>query len=127
MYALAQILRQLQQIRTERGSLAYEVFHELLNACDYGGVPQNRNRIYIVGIHLDRKVAPFQWPSQKPMRSLCSILGPSKAPAGTVPTTQACARRNVALTIRSYLCEQVIYMFKNADNKLIYYSVPQLD
>lgn len=43
-------------------SFGYNVYYKLLNAYDYG-VPQNRDRIFIVGIQKKYEARPFQWPS----------------------------------------------------------------
>ena len=36
-------------IRNSMQSLGYEIHHKVMNACDYGDIPQNRERIYVVG------------------------------------------------------------------------------
>lgn len=43
-------------------SLGYDVFHEVLNTMTHGNLPQNRERIYIVGFRKDLKVKEFCFP-----------------------------------------------------------------
>lgn len=43
----------------------YEVSHKLLNTKDYG-IPQNRERLFIVGIRKDIQTSPFVFPSPIP-------------------------------------------------------------
>lgn len=40
----------------------YHVSWKVFNTCDYG-IPQNRERIYFVGIKKDKMVKQFEWPS----------------------------------------------------------------
>lgn len=44
--------------------LGYDVFHEVLNSCEHGNVPQNRERIYIVGFRKDLKIKKFEFPKK---------------------------------------------------------------
>ncbi len=51
----------LNYLVTTFESIGYKVTHRLLNSYDYG-VPQNRNRIFIVGIQKNQIQRAFQWP-----------------------------------------------------------------
>ena len=54
----------------------YVVHHEVLNASGYG-VPQNRQRLYIVAIRRDAMVQPFHFPKPKEHNiELASVLEP---------------------------------------------------
>ncbi|WP_098441911.1 DNA cytosine methyltransferase [Bacillus sp. es.034] len=41
----------------------YTVKHQVLNACEYGNVPQNRERIYIVGFRDEKMAEKFYFPN----------------------------------------------------------------
>jgi len=41
--------RTFRVIRRSMEDLGYKIHHKVMNACEYGGIPQNRERIYIVG------------------------------------------------------------------------------
>lgn len=55
----------------------YDIYHKVLNSCDYG-VPQNRKRVFIVGIHKRYHKNEFQWPQPKPLPpgKVYKLLGP---------------------------------------------------
>ena len=45
-------------------SMGYKIQHKVMNACDYGGIPQNRERIYVVGF-LDSGISNcFKFPDK---------------------------------------------------------------
>ena len=68
------IMRALRDIKTD-GMPAYVVTWELLNSRLHSGLPQNRPRLYIVGITTQVQGAkPFAWPAQIPMRPLKTVL-----------------------------------------------------
>lgn len=46
----------------------YDIYHKILNTRDYG-IPQNRERVYIIGI-LKSLNQEWKWPEKKPMQSL---------------------------------------------------------
>lgn len=52
----------LQYLVDSFSEVGYDVYYRLLNAYDYG-VPQNRNRIFIVGIKKGMQRVPFVWPA----------------------------------------------------------------
>jgi DNA (cytosine-5)-methyltransferase 1 len=53
-----------RRIKTELKSLGYIVFEKILNTSEYGNLPQNRERLFIVAI-LNKKVASkFKWPEK---------------------------------------------------------------
>ena len=56
--------RTFSVIRHSLEDLGYDIHHMVMNACDYGNIPQNRERIYIVGF-LNRDVSTcFQFPDE---------------------------------------------------------------
>lgn len=54
--------RTLNIIKNTLKSLGYDIFHGVLNASDYG-IPQSRERIYIVAFRKDLKVKDFKFPA----------------------------------------------------------------
>ncbi len=51
-----------KHIKDELSDIGYTVEQNILNTCEYGNLPQNRERIYIIGF-LDKKMAnAFNWP-----------------------------------------------------------------
>lgn len=49
----------------------YTVYHKVLNTRDYG-IPQNRERVFIVGIRNQKGV--FEWPKKKKMKDIESYI-----------------------------------------------------
>ncbi|MDO4453186.1 MAG: DNA cytosine methyltransferase [Eubacteriales bacterium] len=49
-------------ILEELNKLGYKVQQQVLNACEYGNIPQNRERIYIVGFLNDLEYEKFHFP-----------------------------------------------------------------
>ncbi len=68
--------RTLRTVIDTMGDLGYFVSHDVLNAANYG-VPQKRERIYIVCIRKDAGVGRFTFPEPIPLRRhLCDLLLP---------------------------------------------------
>ena len=51
----------------------YNIYHEILNTKDYG-IPQNRERIYIIGIKKDIQIDDFTFPKKLPMKPLDEFI-----------------------------------------------------
>ena len=66
----AAIVDTLRAMVTANGNLAYEVFWRTLNTSLQGGLPQNRPRVYVIGILRSEMRAAFTWPQPAPLRSL---------------------------------------------------------
>lgn len=58
---------------TLRG-LGYEIKSKVLNSMEYGNVPQNRERIYIVGFKDHNKTKNFEFPSKIPLTKKISDI-----------------------------------------------------
>jgi DNA (cytosine-5)-methyltransferase 1 len=65
------IMNFLTGIRGSDGQPYYDLHYKILNSKDYG-TPQNRNRIYIVGLRGSRH--PFLWPETETMPRLSLML-----------------------------------------------------
>lgn len=61
----------LRQVVGELEKYGYSVFHKVLNTMDYG-IPQNRERIFIIGIKGEK--ANFEFPKKIKMKPLESII-----------------------------------------------------
>ena len=48
--------------------LGYKIKYQVLNACEYGNIPQNRERIYIVGFLDETKAEKFSFPNRIPLK-----------------------------------------------------------
>ncbi|MEK5266899.1 DNA cytosine methyltransferase [Weizmannia sp. FSL W8-0401] len=63
-----------EAIVTDFKSKGYKVFHQLLNASNYG-VPQDRERVILVGFREDLNVEQFDYPEPLPQKvTLCDAL-----------------------------------------------------
>ena len=56
----------------------YYAEYKIINACDHG-LPQHRERVFIVGTRRDVNRAPLTWPAKLPPTPLASILDPMTA------------------------------------------------
>lgn len=52
-------------ICSELDKLGYKYKHQVLNACEYGNTPQNRERIYIVAFREEEDFNKFSFPAKK--------------------------------------------------------------
>ena len=52
----------------------YHVRYQVLNSCDYGNVPQNRERIYVVGFKDEKKFKKFYFPHSIPLSTKISDI-----------------------------------------------------
>lgn len=67
------LLKQLKNIKNANGELAYNVYHDILNTKDYG-IPQNRERIFFIGIRKDIQTDEYTTPEKIPMRDLDDFI-----------------------------------------------------
>lgn len=66
-------------IRTELKKLGYHIKHEVLNTAEYGNIPQNRERIYIVGFLSKELCTDFIFPTPVPLtNTIHSIIDTNK-------------------------------------------------
>jgi DNA (cytosine-5)-methyltransferase 1 len=56
-------------IKESLESLKYHVSYQIMNAKEYGGVPQQRNRIYIVAFKFKKDLKRFSFPSKIPLKT----------------------------------------------------------
>ena len=67
------LLSELKKIKTCNKDLAYNVSFDILNTKDYG-IPQNRERIFIIGIRKDIQKETYSTPEKLPMRDLDDFI-----------------------------------------------------
>ncbi len=51
----------------------YDVHVRLLNACNHG-IPQRRQRVFLVGVRMDSMRHPFVWPTPVPLKRTAKSL-----------------------------------------------------
>ena len=69
---------------------------KMLNTSEHGALPQNRPRVYVVGIRRDSMCAPFTWPGKVKMAAINEVLDPVPEP---VPDVEAQIRNMTNLSI----------------------------
>ena len=67
------LIKQLKNIKTETGDLAYNIYYDILNTKDYG-IPQNRERIFIIGIRKDIQIQEYTTPIKLQMKPLDDFI-----------------------------------------------------
>ena len=67
------LITQLKNIKNKNKEIAYNVTFDILNTKDYG-IPQNRERIFIIGIRKDIQKQPYSSPEKLPMRNLDDFI-----------------------------------------------------
>ena len=65
--------KQLKNIKNTNGELAYNVYHDILNTKDYG-IPQNRERIFFIGIRKDIQINEYITPEKLTMKPLDDFI-----------------------------------------------------
>jgi DNA (cytosine-5)-methyltransferase 1 len=100
---LSLIIELLDGINLWDGRKAYSTVWKVLNSRREAGIPQNRPRVFIVGIRVDVMVSPFAWPEAVRCRPLSEFLdgqekleGQKQLP-GRMPTAPAAARKLVQM------------------------------
>ena len=69
------LIHQLTNIKNKNKELAYNIYHDILNTKDYG-IPQNRERIFIIGIRKDvqKENTHYTTPEKLPIRDLDDFI-----------------------------------------------------
>ena len=66
----------------------------MLQSDVHGGVPQNRPRLYVIGIGTDKINAPFEWPEPMACVSLEDVLEPCFGDSSLIDTMNDTKRQN---------------------------------
>ena len=90
------------------GSPVYTVSWRPLNTLHYGGLPQNRPRLYIAGVPSDAR--EMVWPSEIPAKNIMEILEPYRAEDEAIPQSMTCLKN------LQRLLEQLIAREGNLDD-----------
>ncbi|CAE7847099.1 bsp6IM [Symbiodinium necroappetens] len=106
------ILGVLARMQDSKGKKLYHVEHRVLNLCVHGHIPQNRSRLFVVGLRLDRlQGREFSWPCEIPTLPLSDFVK-GKAKQGPLNNTEAknliSVQRKFAKTGRSLKDKWVI-------------------
>ncbi|CAK0880248.1 unnamed protein product [Prorocentrum cordatum] len=83
-------IRILKGIEEAQKTLGYVVHVNKLNSKDFG-VPQTRERVFLVGVRQDSVMHPFTWPQKQATPPVTSILEPKRATtdvAGRPPSSE---------------------------------------
>jgi DNA (cytosine-5)-methyltransferase 1 len=67
------LINQLKNIKNKNKEVAYNVSFDILNTKDYG-IPQNRERIFIIGIRKDIQKEPYSTPDKIPIIPLDDFI-----------------------------------------------------
>ena len=67
------LINQLKKIKNQNKELAYNVSFDILNTKDYG-IPQNRARIFIIGIRKDIEILPYTTPDKLQIKPLDDFI-----------------------------------------------------
>jgi len=67
------LLKELNNIKDENKQIAYNVYHDILNTKDYG-IPQNRERIFFIGIRKDIQTGEYATPDKLPIKELNEFI-----------------------------------------------------
>lgn len=59
--------RTFKLVREELRELGYHVTEKIINTCEYGNIPQNRERLYIVAFLNEDNFYRFKWPEKIPL------------------------------------------------------------
>lgn len=61
-------------VREELRKLGYFVTEKIINTCEYGNIPQNRERLYIVGFLDEKLLRNFKWPTKTPLTNTLDTI-----------------------------------------------------
>lgn len=61
-------------VREELRKLGYFTTEKIINTCEYGNIPQNRERLYIVGFLDEKLLRNFKWPTKIPLTNTLDTI-----------------------------------------------------
>ena len=68
------IVESLRGLKDAVGKAEYEVHYSVMQTTVHGGLPQHRERLYIVGLATSHMRVPFRWPTPVPVKKLSDVL-----------------------------------------------------
>ena len=99
-HVFREVLAALRRIKAPSGKSTYTVVWRIINSLHHG-LPQNRPRVYIIGLKKTEIVGEFMWPAPVPesdRESLLSLLDPTGEPE--LPRSASARRQLATLTSR---------------------------
>ena len=84
-----QILNKLRRIKDNFGKPAYDISWKILDAKVHGGLPQSRQRVFVVGTLHNKTVSKFMFPKKVQPISVEKLLGPACLKAASQPDLSA--------------------------------------
>ena len=91
----------LAGIKNRGSQPTYDVSWRILNTRLHGGLPQNRERVFVAGVRRDCQVCPMKWPSEIPMTPLELLIDGGSKPEGSLqwpgrlPSGDGCKARTL--------------------------------
>ena len=67
------LINELKKIKNQNKEIAYNVYYDILNTKDYG-IPQNRERLFIIGIRKDIQTEEYTIPDKLQMKPLDDFI-----------------------------------------------------
>ena len=67
------LIKELKNIKNKDKDIAYNVYTDILNTKDYG-IPQNRERVFFIGIRKDIQKEEYTTPEKLPMQDLDNFI-----------------------------------------------------
>ena len=67
------LINELKKIKNQNKEIAYNVYYDILNTKDYG-IPQNRERLFIIGIRKDIQTDEYTIPDKLQMKPLDDFI-----------------------------------------------------
>ena len=105
LFLRLQVLKELRDITDLRDDRMYSIHWRLMNTKRVGGVPQSRDRLYIVLLQRNGEArVPFEWPEDCPSVTLASLMDRGSTRLSTydrypMPASKT-ARANIADAIK---------------------------
>ena len=103
------LLSTMESMLDERGAKLYDISWQLLNCKTHGGLPQNRERLFIVAVKRSCSRSAMVWPGETAMRPLQDILdAPTrkrKSQAGADPSAKL--SKSCAINLRKGFADVV--------------------
>jgi len=99
---LSFIVETLRSLRNQAGDPEYEVHWEIMDSAKHGGVPQHRERLFIVGIASRKIRNPFRWPVPVRMKRLDEVLSDVQGSCSLIDSMSATKKKNLHIILSKY-------------------------
>ena len=96
------LVEYLRNIVDDEGKTLYEVHWQISHTTSHGGLPQHRERVFIVGLQCQRVCLPFFWPTPaSKVKLLSEILSDDMGAITIIDSMNLTKRTNLALVLES--------------------------